>query len=46
MTLAHQVALGQNKYDLIDEGINRYSFRDKDNLPDWFIDDEKTFQIN
>ena len=42
MTLAHQVALGQkNKYDLIDEGINRYSFRDKDNLPDWFIDDEK-----
>ena len=42
MTLAHQVALGQkNKHDLIDEGINRYSFRDKDNLPDWFVDDEK-----
>ncbi|CAI5760544.1 unnamed protein product [Candida verbasci] len=41
MTLAHQVALGQkNKYDLIDEGINRYSFRDKD-VPDWFLDDEK-----
>lgn len=41
MTLAHQVALGQkNKYDLIDEGINRYSFRDKDNLPEWFLDDE------
>lgn len=42
MTLAHQVALGRmNKYDLIDEGINRYSFRDKDELPDWFVDDEK-----
>lgn len=41
MTLAHQVALGQkNKYDLIDEGINRYSFRDKDDLPEWFLDDE------
>ncbi|KAI5950246.1 SPB1 [Candida jiufengensis] len=42
MTLAHQVALGQlNKKDLIEEGINRYSFRDKDNLPEWFLDDEK-----
>ncbi|KAK6462732.1 AdoMet-dependent rRNA methyltransferase [Scheffersomyces coipomensis] len=42
MTLAHQVALGQmNKHDLIDEGINRYSFRDKDGLPEWFLDDEK-----
>lgn len=42
MTLAHQVALGQmNKHDLVDEGINRYSFRDRDDLPDWFIDDEK-----
>ncbi|KAK6456341.1 AdoMet-dependent rRNA methyltransferase [Scheffersomyces xylosifermentans] len=42
MTLAHQVALGQmNKHDLIDEGINRNSFRDVDNLPEWFIDDEK-----
>lgn len=42
MTLAHQVALGQkSKHDLIDEGINRYSFRDRDDLPEWFIDDEK-----
>lgn len=42
MTLAHQVALGKkNLHDLIDEGINRYSFRDKDSLPDWFIEDEK-----
>lgn len=42
MTLAHQVALGQkNKHDLINEGINKYSFRDHDDLPDWFVHDEK-----
>ncbi|ODV65246.1 AdoMet-dependent rRNA methyltransferase SPB1 [Hyphopichia burtonii NRRL Y-1933] len=42
MTLAHQVALGhKNKNDLINEGINKYSFRDQDELPEWFIDDEK-----
>ncbi|CAK9441434.1 uncharacterized protein LODBEIA_P53020 [Lodderomyces beijingensis] len=42
MTLAHQVALGQkSKKDLIEEGINRYSFRDRDGLPEWFVDDEK-----
>lgn len=41
MTLAHQVALGKmNKHDLINEGINKYSFRDRD-LPEWFIEDEK-----
>ncbi|CUM68485.1 uncharacterized protein PRCAT00006210001 [Priceomyces carsonii] len=41
MTLAHQVALGKmSKKDLIEEGINRYSFRDKENLPDWFLEDE------
>lgn len=42
MTLAHQVALGQkNKHDLVDEGIHRYSFRDQDDLPAWFVDEEK-----
>lgn len=42
MTLAHQLALGhKTKHDLISEGINRYSFRDMDDLPDWFVDDEK-----
>lgn len=42
MTLAHQVALGQlNKHDLINEGINKYSFRDRDNLPEWFMEEEK-----
>ncbi|KAM9889596.1 hypothetical protein OXX79_012046, partial [Metschnikowia pulcherrima] len=43
MTLAHQVALGKmNKHDLINEGINKYAFRDTENLPEWFMDDEKT----
>lgn len=42
MTLAHQVALGQmNKNDLVNEGFNKYSFRDRDNLPEWFLEDEK-----
>lgn len=42
MTLAHQLALGQRtKHDLVDDGFNRYAFRDMEGLPDWFIDDEK-----
>ena len=42
MTLAHQVALGhKNKHDLVNEGIHKYSFRDHDDLPEWFVDDEK-----
>ncbi|RKP31217.1 AdoMet-dependent rRNA methyltransferase SPB1 [Metschnikowia bicuspidata] len=42
MTLAHQVALGKlTKNDLINEGINNYSFRDRENAPAWFLDDEK-----
>jgi AdoMet-dependent rRNA methyltransferase SPB1 len=41
MTMAHQLALGhKTKKELEDEGFNRYSFRDKDGLPDWFLDDE------
>ncbi|CDK26998.1 unnamed protein product [Kuraishia capsulata CBS 1993] len=41
MTLAHQLALGRKtKHDLMDEGFNRYSFRDKEGLPEWFLDDE------
>lgn len=41
MTLAHQIATGEKtKYDLIDEGWNKYSFKDRDGLPDWFLDDE------
>lgn len=42
MTLAHELALGQKtKHDLLDETYNRYSFRDRDNLPEWFAQDEK-----
>jgi AdoMet-dependent rRNA methyltransferase SPB1 len=41
MTLAHQMATGKkSKYDLIDDSFNRYSLRDVDGLPDWFLDDE------
>jgi AdoMet-dependent rRNA methyltransferase SPB1 len=41
MTLAHQMATGQKtKYDLLDESFNRYSLRDVEGLPDWFLDDE------
>ncbi|ORY01815.1 AdoMet-dependent rRNA methyltransferase spb-1 [Clohesyomyces aquaticus] len=41
MTLAHQLATGKKtKHDLVDDGFNRYSLRDVDGLPDWFLDDE------
>ena len=42
MTLAQQLALGQtHKSTLIDDSYNRYSLRDKDGLPQWFLDDEE-----
>lgn len=41
MTLAHQLATGaKSKSDLLDENFNKYSLRDVDGLPDWFLDDE------
>lgn len=41
MTLAQQIASGEkSKYDVIDEGFNIYTFRDRDGLPEWFLDDE------
>ncbi|KAF3908450.1 hypothetical protein ABW21_db0202623 [Orbilia brochopaga] len=41
MTLAQQIALGKkSKADLIDDGFNKYSFRSKDGLPEWFLEDE------
>ncbi|KAI5461072.1 Spb1 C-terminal domain-containing protein [Mariannaea sp. PMI_226] len=41
MTLAHQLATGQkSSHDAIDEAWNKHNFRDRDGLPDWFIDDE------
>lgn len=42
MTLAQQIASGEkSSYDLIDEGFNKYAFKDRDGLPEWFLDDEK-----
>ncbi|KAK9245044.1 Spb1 C-terminal domain-containing protein [Lipomyces tetrasporus] len=44
MTLAHQLALKEkSKSDVIDESYNRYSMRDRDGLPQWFLDDEDRF---
>ncbi|KAL2023934.1 hypothetical protein VTK56DRAFT_711 [Thermocarpiscus australiensis] len=41
MTLAHQLARGEKTaHDIIDEGYNKYAFKDKDGLPDWFLEDE------
>jgi AdoMet-dependent rRNA methyltransferase SPB1 len=41
MTLAHQLATGQiTKENLMDNGFNKYSLRDTDGLPEWFLDDE------
>lgn len=41
MALAQAMATGERKSsDLIDDGFNRFSFRDVDGLPDWFMDDE------
>jgi AdoMet-dependent rRNA methyltransferase SPB1 len=42
MTLAQQIASGERtKSDLMDETWNKYAFKDRDGLPDWFLDDEK-----
>ena len=41
MTLAQALATGaKTSQDLIDDGFNKYSFRDTDGLPSWFLDDE------
>ena len=41
MTLAQQLASGQKTSgDLIDEGFNKYTLRDTDGLPEWFLADE------
>jgi len=41
MTLAQQLATGQKStYDLIDDGFNKHAFKDRDGLPEWFLDDE------
>ena len=39
--MAHQLATGQKtSHDFIDDGFNKHAFRDRDGLPDWFLDDE------
>ena len=41
MTLAQQVASGQKTtQSIVDDGFNKYTFRDTDGLPEWFLDDE------
>ncbi|KAF2159449.1 hypothetical protein M409DRAFT_37935, partial [Zasmidium cellare ATCC 36951] len=41
MTLAHQLATGKiTKHQLDDENFNKFSHRDVDGLPEWFLDDE------
>ncbi|KOS18108.1 AdoMet-dependent rRNA methyltransferase spb1 [Escovopsis weberi] len=41
MTLAHRLATGQTtSHDAVDDGFNKRAFRDRDGLPDWFLDDE------
>lgn len=41
MTLAQSLATGEKRTgDMVDDTFNRYSFRDFDGLPDWFLDDE------
>lgn len=44
MSLAQQLVTGEKStHDLIDDGFNKWSFRDKDGLPDWFIDSEDKY---
>ena len=43
MTLAHALATGaQTRQSLADDSFNKYSLRDVDGLPAWFLDDEST----
>ena len=41
MALAQSIATGERtSADLTDDGFNKFTFRDVDGLPDWFLDDE------
>jgi AdoMet-dependent rRNA methyltransferase SPB1 len=41
MTLAHALATGEkSRHDVVDDGFNKHAFRDRDGLPEWFLDDE------
>ncbi|KAI5310672.1 AdoMet-dependent rRNA methyltransferase spb1 [Ascosphaera atra] len=42
MALAHSMATGEKTTsDVVDDGFNKYAFRETDGLPDWFLDDEQ-----
>ncbi|GAQ46200.1 adoMet-dependent rRNA methyltransferase spb1 [Aspergillus tubingensis] len=46
MALAQQMATGEKKSsDVVDDGFNRFAFRDSDGLPEWFLDDENKHSI-
>ncbi|EQL28849.1 AdoMet-dependent rRNA methyltransferase spb1 [Blastomyces dermatitidis ATCC 26199] len=41
MALAQQIVTGEKTtQDVVDDGFNKYTFRDNDGLPEWFLDDE------
>ncbi|KAI2732472.1 hypothetical protein CBS147332_1611 [Penicillium roqueforti] len=41
MALAQAMATGEKRStDIVDDGFNRFAFRDVDGLPEWFLDDE------
>ncbi|CAI7570388.1 unnamed protein product [Penicillium glandicola] len=41
MALAQSMATGEKRSsDIVDDGFNRFAFRDVDGLPEWFLDDE------
>ena len=41
MTLAHSLVTGKKtKEDFVDDGFNKYTFRDSEGLPEWFLEDE------
>ena len=41
MTLARQIATGAMRtQNIVDDSFNKYALRDRDGLPEWFLDDE------
>lgn len=42
VSMAHALVNRQmTKTDLVNQGFNKHSFKDKEGLPDWFLEDEK-----
>ena len=42
MALAQSMATGEKStQDVVDDGFNKFAFRDEDGLPEWFLDDER-----